>query len=33
MAEFSIANTATVKMKVGATSGGYIAQSDDTVTA
>ena len=33
MAEFSVANTSTVKMKVGATSGGYIAQSDDTVTA
>lgn len=33
MADFSPAVTATVKMNVDATTGGYIAQSGDTVTA
>lgn len=33
MAEFATANVANVKMKVPLTTGGYIAQSDDTVTS
>lgn len=32
MADFAVAYTASVKMKVPTTTGGYIAQSDDTVT-
>ena len=32
MADFSVAYTASVKMKVPTTTGGYIAQTDDTVT-